>query len=211
MLFEILIAVGLVCATLGLFWTLSWASAMKAGHQLERLGKRYQLELTQPAPKWLGFLRQEPYLYGQYRGREVSISVPGHGRQNTRQIESVLKIELRDRRLSAQFMPRGFMTGVHQRLNKGWRDWQTGDAAFDQAIASSSDAGQLLEPLMTAQRRDWVRELMKEGKGTLYIGGGTLAYAEMGLISEVTRRKRFERALEFLCDLAEVVESDKSE
>ena len=48
---------------------------------------------------------------------------------------------------------------------------------------------------------------LKKSKATLYIGGGNLAYAKLGLIADEATRKDFEAAAEFLCDLAESAEA----
>jgi hypothetical protein len=50
---------------------------------------------------------------------------------------------------------------------------------------------------------------LKSGKGTIYLGKSSLAYAELGLIANEARRERFEEVLKFLLDLAETIESSR--
>jgi len=117
MLPEILFAISLVVATVALFWYLARLAAIRVATQFEALAYEFELELTRREPQWLGFHRPETSLYGQYRGREISISVPGHGKQNTRQIETMLKVEVRDQRLSAQFNLKGWMASLEKKLS----------------------------------------------------------------------------------------------
>ena len=62
----------------------------------------FDLELTAPDGVLFGFVRPEPFLHGNYRQREVSISAPGKGLQNTRQTETVLKLSVADKGLRLQ-------------------------------------------------------------------------------------------------------------
>jgi len=210
MLPEILFAIFLVVATVALFWYLARLAAVRVATQFEALANQFELELTRREPQWLGFHRPEPSLYGQYRGREISISVPGHGKQNTRQIETMLKVEVRDQRLSAQFNLKGWMASLEKKLSKGRTEWKSGDPAFDEVIEASSKSPKLLEMILTPERRQWLVQTLQAGKGSLYMGAGVLTYAELGLISDENRRQRFAETLTFLCDLAEAVEGQRS-
>lgn len=192
------------------FWILLRNSSAKIEAQYARLAKDLELELEVPPPKMAGFVRHEPAAYGSYRDREISFSVPGKGLQNTRQIETVLKIELRQKTLSAQFTAAGLMGSLGQRDAGKKARWKSGDAAFDDAIDVRSNAGERLAELLTAERRRWIAESLKKHKANLYIGGGTLAYTELGLIANDAVRNRFMAVSEFLCDLAETVEADSS-
>jgi hypothetical protein len=137
----------------------------------------------------------------------MSISVPGKGLQNTRQIESVLKLELKGSLLSAQLTAAGPLSGLRQRGSHSQARWKSGDEHFDSAIDVRTDHGGALTALLTEERRMWLTSNLKRSKATLYIGGDNLAYAKIGLIADETTRKDFEEAAEFLCDLAESVEA----
>jgi hypothetical protein len=154
-----------------------------------------------------GFIRPEPSVYGSYRGREMSISVPGKGLQNTRQIESVLKLELKGSQLNAQLTAAGPLGGLRQRDSGGQARWKSGDERFDSAIDVRTDQAGALAALLTEKRRVWLSSTLKKSKATLYIGAGNIAYAKLGLIANEAARKDFEAASEFLCDLAETIEA----
>jgi hypothetical protein len=192
------------------FWILLRHSSAKIEAQYRRLAEDMGLDLEIPSTKLAGFVRHEPAAYGRYRGREISFSVPGKGLQNTRQIETVLKLELRDKRLNAQLTAAGLMGRLGQRDSGKKARWQSGDTAFDEAVDVRSDAGERLTDLLDAERRRWIADLLQRSKATIYIGGGTLAYARLGLIANDATRLEFEAACEFLCDLAKTVEADSS-
>ena len=204
---EIIFIIALIIAVAAVYWIVLKSSAEKIAAQYQLLAKRFELELNQPDVKMGGFIRPEPSVYGNYRDREISISVPGKGLQNTRQIESVLKLELRGSQLSAQLTAAGLLGGLRQRDSGGQARWKSGDEGFDHTVDVRTDQGGALAALLTEERRRWLTATLKKSKATLYIGGGNLAYARLGLIANEATRKDFEAAAEFLCDLAESVEA----
>ena len=205
--FEIIFIIVLIIAVALVYWIVLKSSAEKIATQYQLLAARFELALNQSAAKMRGFIRPEPSVYGSYRGREMSISVPGKGLQNTRQIESVLKLELKGSQLSAQLTAAGLLGGLRQRESAGQRRWKSGDERFDQTVDVRTDHGGALTALLTEERRMWLTSNLKRSKATLYIGSDNLAYAKIGLIADETIRKDFEEAAEFLCDLAESVEA----
>ena len=204
---EIIFIIALIIAVAAVYWIVLKSSAEKIATQYHLLAERYGLELNQSVVKMRGFIRSEPSVFGVYRGREMSISVPGKGLQNTRQIESVLKLKLVDNQLSAQLTASGPLSGLRQRDSGGQARWKSGDARFDHTIDVRTDQGGALAALLTEERRIWLADTLKKSKATLYIGGGNLAYAKLGLIANEATRKNFEAATEFLCDLAESIEA----
>ena len=204
---EIIFIIALIIAVAVVYWVVLKSSAEKIATQYQLLAARFELALNQSAAKMKGFIRPEPSVYGSYRGREMSISVPGRGLQNTRQIESVLKLELKGSLLSAQLTAAGPLSGLRQRGSHSQARWKSGDEHFDSAIDVRTDHGGALTALLTEERRMWLTSNLKRSKATLYIGGDNLAYAKIGLIADETTRKDFEEAAEFLCDLAESVEA----
>lgn len=199
--------IALAALVLALFWIILRSSSAKIEAQYQRLGEDLELELELPEPKLAGFVRNEPAAYGTYRGREISFSVPGKGLQNTRQIETVLKVELRDKTLGAQFAPAGIMGSLGQRDSGQKARWQSGDEAFDSTIDVRSDQSERLKSLLTTESLHWLAQSLKKHKAKLYIGGGVIAYTEIGLIANDTVRERFVATIEFLCDFAETVEA----
>ena len=207
MRFEIIFIIALIIAVALVYWVVLKSSAEKIAAQYQLLAKRFELELNQPDVKMGGFIRPEPSVYGNYRDREISISVPGKGLQNSRQIESVLKLELKGSQLSAQLTAAGLLGGLRQRDSGGQARWKSGDEGFDHTVDVRTDQGGALAALLTEERRRWLTATLKKSKATLYIGGGNLAFARLGLIANEATRKDFEAAAEFLCDLAESVEA----
>lgn len=203
---EIAFTLALVALVVAVFWMVLRNSSQKIEAQFQILSERLELELNQPTPKMGGFFRPEPSLYGTYRQREMSISVPGKGIQNTRQIETLLKIGISDKNISAQLTAAGPLGGLRQRDSGKKARWESGDENFDKAVDVRTNHGDRLEGLLGKEQRVWLADTLKRSKATLYIGGGNLAYARLGLIGNDHTRQDFEAAAEFLCDLAETIE-----
>ena len=206
MITQVALVLILVAATGWLFWVLVKKASEKIVIQYERLAAGFGLELTVPPPQMGGLVRPEPSLHGHYRGREVSVSAPGKGLQNTRQSETVLKVELRDQSLSAQLAATGMLSGLRQRDSGGKLRWRSGDEAFDEAVDIRSDTGERLGTLLDESRRSWLRERLRGSRRSIYIGSGVMAYAELGLIADDATRERFAEVVEFFCEFAEAVE-----
>ena len=204
---EIIFIIVLIIAVAFVYWVALKASAKKIATQYQLLAERFGLELNQATVRMGGFIRSEPSVFGSYRGREMSISAPGKGLQNTRQVESVLKLKLIDSQLSAQLTVSGPLSGLRQRDSGGQDRWKSGDERFDRTVDVRTDQGEALAALLNEERRIWLTDTLKKSKATLYLGGGNLAYAKLGLIANEATRKDFEAATEFLCDLAESLEA----
>jgi hypothetical protein len=206
MLDTLLLIGGLGALVFATFWLILRSSAAKIESQYRILSEKLGLALEVPSPKLGGFVRPEPSAYGQHRGREVSLSVPGKGLQNTRQIETVLKLELRDAALRAQFAPTGLLGSLGQRDSQTKERWRSQDAAFNAAIDVRSDAGPRLDQALSPELRRWLAGNLKKNRARLYIGNGTIAYARLGLVASDAVREHFETALELFCDFAETLE-----
>lgn len=203
-LFILMLVLGIAV----LYWMILKNAAAKIVRQYALLAEAHDLELNEPAPAMGGFIRPEPSLYGRIKEREISLSVPGKGLQNTRQIETVLKLQVQDKRFSAQLTKAGLLGGFRQRDSRGMERWKTGDAAFDAAVdVRTSDARQM-DRLIVPDLQASLCELLKKGKGSIYIGGGIIAYAELGLIANDAVRQRFESVLELFLTLAKEIESN---
>lgn len=204
---EFLFIFALVAAIAAIYWLVLQRSATRIDAQYQRLAEQFDLDLNQTPPTMGGFLRPEPSVYGQYRGREISISVPGKGLQNTRQVETVLKIEVCGLGLNAQLTATGPLSGMRQRDSGGLPRWKSGDAPFDREIDVRTDQGEALGELLGDEQRAWLIPTLRRSKGTLYMGKDKLVYARLGLVATDATRRELEEAVEFLCDLAETVES----
>jgi|OM-RGC.v1.014541848 hypothetical protein len=197
----------LVVAVVVFYWMVLRNASRSIGAQYRQLAQTHGLELTEPTPVMGGFIRPEPSLYGTYSGREISLSVPGKGLQGTRQIETVLKVELRDPRFAAQVAASGLLGGFRQRDSRGMERWKSGDEAFDAAWDVRTSVPGRVAAAFGPELRQRMAELLRSGKGSLYIGEGVMAYAELGLISKPATRQRFEQMIGFLCELGETIES----
>ena len=158
---QILLAVALVVGIAVLFWYLLKVSAERIAVRYRHLAEGFQLELTQPEAKMAGFVRPEPFVHGMYRGREMSISAPGKGLQNTRQSETVLKLSLADKTLQLQVAEAGVLGGMRQR-DSGQKDrWKSGDRDFDAALDVRTSDGVRLAMLFGPEVQRALLGLMK--------------------------------------------------
>ena len=130
----IVFVIALIVAVVAIYWIILKNSAAKIASNYQQLAKHFDLELQRPAPKMAGLIRPEPSVYGNYRNREVSISVPGKGLQGTRQVESVLKVGVHKDDLRAQLTATGLLAGMSQRDSGGQKRWKSGNAAFDNPL-----------------------------------------------------------------------------
>ena len=206
MLLEIAFVVALALGVAALFWMMVRHSSEKIARQYRQMAQHFQVELTEPKAQLGGFVRSEPFIHGRYRGREMSISVPGKGLQNTRQIETVLKLEVRDKALQWQMAATGLLGGLRQRDSGNKVRWSSGDQAFDAAVDVRSNDDDRLRRIVDADRRATLSALLTACKGTLALRDGVLSFAEFGLIADDRKRQRFEQIGDLLCDLAEMVE-----
>ena len=159
--FIIALAVGVAA----LYWIILRNASARIAAQYQKLSERLGLELHLPPPSLGGFIRSEPSVFGAHAGREVSISVPGKGMQNTRQIETVLKLELKRGGFNAQLAAAGLFGGLRQRDSVSSGRWKSGQAAFDAAVDVRTDAGARMAQVLTDARREWVMQTIKPGRG----------------------------------------------
>ncbi|MGB0415300.1 MAG: hypothetical protein ACPGKS_00475 [Coraliomargarita sp.] len=204
---QIAFVVVLVIGIAVLFWFILKTSSQRIAAQYQQLSERFGLELTIPEPKMGGFVRAEPFVHGDYRGREMSISAPGKGLQNTRQSETVLKLSLKDDALQVQITEAGLLGGMRQR-DSGQKDrWMSGDRDFDAALDVRTNDGVRLAMFLDVEVQRALLGLLKGSKATIYIRKGVMAVSVLGMVADDPSREFFEQATEFLCDFAEVAES----
>jgi len=198
----------LVAAIVALYWFMVQQAAAKITAQYHKLAERFTLEMTEAQAQLAGFIRPEPFVHGDYRGRELSISVPGKGLQNTRQTETVLKVAVRTRGdFSLQMTASGMLGRLRQRDSGQKKRWLSGDPEFDRAIDVRTSDGVRLAMHLDRSSQQALAALLQGSRATIYLGQGTLAYAELGLIAGEAQRARFEQAVEVLCDCAETFEA----
>ena len=174
--------------------------------QYRTIAQQLKVDLTEPTPQLAGFIRAEPFVHGVYRQREISISVPGKGLQNTRQIETIIKVKVDDESFTWQITATGLLGGFRQRDSGSKQRWLSGDSLFDSAIDVRTNDEVQFARIFDSDRRALIAQVLKDSKGTIAQRGGVLSFSEFGLIADDTKRERFLQLTELMCDLAEVVE-----
>ncbi|WP_169305338.1 hypothetical protein [Coraliomargarita akajimensis] len=179
------------------------SSSEKIANQYRIIAEKYQLELTIPESKMGGFMRPEPFVHGHHKGRELSISAPGKGLQNTRQSETVLKIEIRDQQMRLQLTEKGLFSKMQQRDSGLKTPWVSGDPAFDASFDVRTNDGVRLAMLLGEDGLREFQRVFKGSKAMLYIRNGVIAVSVLGLMADDKSRTFIEDAIRLLCDFAE--------
>ena len=203
---EIGFVVMLVVALAAFFWIIVRSASVKISQQYEKLSYQLRVEMTQPDPQLAGFIRAEPFLHGVYRDRALSISVPGKGIQNTRQIETTLKIEVNDKKIQWQMTAKGLLSGIKQRDSVGKQRWSSENTVFDLAVDVRTNEPARLTRILHEERLEQIAAVLKGTKSSMYLGEGMMVYTKFGLIADDVERERFKTVTELFCDLAEVIE-----
>ena len=206
MLLEICFIVMLSIGVAALFWLMVRHSSEKIMRQYRTIAQQLKVDLTEPTPQLAGFIRAEPFVHGVYRQREISISVPGKGLQNTRQIETIIKVKVDGESFTWQITATGLLGGFRQRDSGLKQRWLSGDSLFDSAIDVRTNDEVQFARIFDSDRRALIAQVLKDSKGTIAQRGGVLSFSEFGLIADDTKRERFLQLTELMCDLAEVVE-----
>jgi hypothetical protein len=206
MLLEICFIVMLSIGVAALFWLMVRHSSEKIMRQYRKIAQQLKVDLTEPTPQLAGFIRAEPFVHGVYRQREISISVPGKGLQNTRQIETIIKVKVDGESFTWQITATGLLGGFRQRDSGSKQRWLSGDSLFDSAIDVRTNDEVQLARIFDSDRRALIAQVLKDSKGTIAQRGGVLSFSEFGLIADDTKRERFLQLTELICDLAEAVE-----
>ncbi|MGJ8637766.1 MAG: hypothetical protein ACSHYA_00095 [Opitutaceae bacterium] len=188
------------------FWMAVKKASVKICDQYAALGRQLDIEMTQPDPQLAGFIRPEPFLHGTYRGRAMSISVPGKGLQNTRQIETTLKVEVADQTIQWQMTAKSLLSKIRQRDSVGMEKWTSKTSVFDLAIDVRTNQSERLSRILHETRLEALRLILKDSKSAMYLGNGMMVYTKFGLISDIDERELFKRVTDLFCDLAEVIE-----
>jgi hypothetical protein len=206
MVLEICFVVVLAIGVAAVFWFMVRQSSEKIVRQYQKMALHMKLSLTEPEAQLCGFIRSEPFIHGTYRRREMSISVPAKGLQNTRQIETILKIKVNEPSFTWQMTAKGLLGGLRQRDSGSKQRWLSGDSLFDSVVdVRTNDEGRFSR-IFHIDRRALVADILKSSKGTITLRDGVLSFGEFGLIADDLKREQFEKATDLLCDLAEVIE-----
>jgi hypothetical protein len=93
----------------------------------------------------------------------------------------------------------------------GTKEIQVGDAGFDRTWFIQTNQPEFLREALLPELREKITALMRESGASargpeFKLDGSTVRYAEMGTFSDPARCRRCERAVEIVCDLADVAE-----
>ena len=203
---EIAFVVMLVVGLAVFYWIIVRNASRKISKQYEKMAYQLRVKMTEPQPQLAGFIRPEPFVHGMYRGRAMSISVPGKGLQNTRQIETTLKIEVDDKKIQWQMTAKGLLSNMRQRDSAGMERWQSENNIFDLAMDVRTNEPARLTRILHDERLEQIRAVLKGNQASIYLGEGMMVYTKFGLIADDRERERFLKVTELFCDLAEVIE-----
>lgn len=203
---EIGFVVMLAVALAAVFWFIVRSASVKIVNQYEKLANKFRIKLTRPSPQLMGFIRPEPFVHGVYSKRSISISVPGKGLQNTRQIETTLKVEVADKKIQWQMTAKGLLSGMRQRDSAGMERWQSENNIFDLSIDVRTNEPARLSRILHDDRLAQIAAVLKGSKSNIYLGEGMMVYTKFGLIADDKEREHFETVIELFCALAEVIE-----
>ena len=206
MVLEICFVVALAIGVAVVFWMIVQHSSEKILRQYRQMALQLKITLTEPEARLYGFVRSEPFLHGMYRKREISISTPAKGLQNTRQIETVVKVKVSDNSFTWQMTATGLLGGLRQRDSGSKTRWLSGDSIFDSMVDVRTNDEERFARIFHVDRRALLVKALKGSKATITLRGGVLSFAEFGLIADDLKRERIMEVTDLLCDFAEVVE-----
>ena len=136
----------------------------------------------------------------------MSISVPAKGLQNTRQIETVVKMKVNSGSFTWHVTSTGVIGRLRQRDSGTKSRWNSGDPVFDAMVdVRTSDEGRFGR-IFDEARRSVVVNILRGSKGSIKLRGDVLSFEEFGLIADDQTSERYMEITEVLCQLAEVVE-----
>jgi hypothetical protein len=206
MVLEICFVVALAIGVAAVFWVMVRHSSDKIVRQYRKMAFQLKVDLTEPEAQLGGFIRSEPFLHGMFRHREISISVPGKGLQNTRQIETIVKVKVKESSFTWQMTATGLLGGFRQRDSGSKSRWMSGEMLFDSIVDVRTNDDDRFARIFHVDRRALLAEILKGSKATIALRGGVLSFAEFGLIADDLKRERFGEVSELLCDFAELIE-----
>lgn len=206
MVLEICFVIALALGVAAVFWVIVRHSSEKIVAQYEKMAFRLKLDLTKPEAQMGGFVRSEPFLHGTYRKREMSISVPPKGLQNTRQIETIVKVKVKEPTFTFQMTATGLIGALQQRDSGSKARWMSGDAGFDTVVDVRTNDEARFARIFHVDRRALISKVLRGSKARIVLRDEVLSFAELGLIADDLKRERIIEVTELLCDFAEVVE-----
>jgi hypothetical protein len=187
-----------------------WAAARanrQAGENLDRLAATLGLQREIKAPG-LGGFHPALKISGQVRGKRIEVFPFSTGSGKSRvQWSAISATPLAEGGLTFELRPQGLDTKLMEMF--GSREIQVGDPAFDRAWFIQTNQPDFLRAALVPELREKIGALAREAgvRGAqLQLEHGVVRYAEHGSLSDSRRCDRLGRALDAVCDLADVAE-----
>ena len=187
-----------------------WAAArsnQQAGENLDRLAATLGLQRMAKTPA-AGVFYPEPRIGGQVRGKRIEIFPFSTGSGKSRvQWSAISAAPQVDGGLTFDFRPQGLGTKLMEVF--GSREIQVGDPEFDRTWFIQTNQPDFLCAALVPELREKITALAREagGRGAqLQLEHGVVRYAEHGSLADAKRCDRLGRALDAVCDLADVAE-----
>jgi len=201
MTLNLFLLLGLIITITITFWVVVRSASHRIQFQYEALSQTLTIPLTKPAPRFLGFVRPEPYIHGIYKTREMSISVPGSAYKNTRKIETTVKVDV-ETNLYLSLFPKNVFT------RKSTTNHQLADpqSDFEATLSLRTNHPERLNAIFTPELCARITALIKESKGRITLHEGVLAFTLLGLIATDKQRLLIKTATSILYTLAEAIE-----
>jgi len=204
-----ILMIGLFAVMIGL---VGWAAARQSkltNENIRQLAAALGLQLEEEPPV-LGIFYPEARAAGRLRGKRVELFpfATGSGKSRT-QWSAVAAALPAACGLTFHLQRQGFGSKFMELF--GAREIQTGDAEFDAAWFIQTNQPEYfreaLLPELRAKITSLVRELGSRARGMEFrLEQGVVRYAEIGSFASGDCLKRCQRAVEIVCDLADLAE-----
>jgi hypothetical protein len=191
--------------------SIAWLAASlskKVTQNVQRMAEALHLEFFGRPPK-LGLFYTEARAFGQIRGRRVDLFSFYTGSGKSRVQWAAASAAVSTRNLTFHLRRQGIGTKIKEIF--GASEIQVGDAEFDAAWFIQANQPEFfaaaLLPEVRAKVMALVRELGAKARGMEFkLEDGAVRYAEMGSFASGDTCDRCQRAVDIICDFAEVAE-----
>jgi len=193
----------------GLGFYLSRKSWRSIRSNYEKLAGTYGLELTQPAAKGFGLFQASPHLFGNWKGRKMSIQTVSAGLKDSRQAETAVHLEtgLREDCVLVIRSKRGLNRLERVEFKKLVRI-KGPTEEFDRRLSISSNRPDWVSERISASMCERILKDLGDTSGSGVLVKGRLTYRETGLISGTAALERIGRMAGMLLWFAEVMEGE---
>ncbi len=205
----VLVVVAVFAAVVGFGFFLSRRSWRSIRANYGKLAEEYGLEITQPEAKGFGLFQASPYLFGEWKGRKMSIQTVASGLKDSRQAETAVHLEtgLREDCVLVIRSKRGLNRLERAEFKKLVRI-KGPNEEFDKRLTIASNRPDWISERVSSAMCERILEDLGGTSGTLLLVKGRLTYRETGLLSGASALKRIGRMAGMLLWFAETMEGD---